>query len=104
LSHVAYETLTACAEGLVRLTVKAASTEPPFPSATTASPTDRSGVGSSSTIVPCPCPSRIVAPVAAERLTKNVSSGSSSTSPTTATLSVREATPGGKLSDPDPAT
>jgi hypothetical protein len=65
---------------------------------------DSSGVGggtsSSSTIVPMPCASAIVALEAFDRFTWKVSSPSTSVSPTTATGIVCVVTPGAKVSVP----
>src|SRR5215212_359944 len=56
---------------------------------------------SSSTIVPTPCGSAIVAFVGLERLTQNVSSSSSMASPQIMTLTVCVVEPGVKVSVPD---
>ena len=63
-------------------------------SVTPASPIEISGGGSSSRIVPMPWLSAIVAFVGAERLTKKVSSGSSSVSPVTAIAMIPWVDPG----------
>ena len=61
---------------------------------------ERSGVGSLSTIVPTPWLSAIVAFTGLERFATNVSSNSSSVSPTTGTVNVRVSTPGLNVSVP----
>jgi hypothetical protein len=72
---------------------------PTSPSFTaTASEIDSVGSGSSSVIVPSPCPSATFAPTAPERFTKKVSSASSSRSPCTGTLIVFAVSPGAKVS------
>jgi hypothetical protein len=56
--------------------------------------------GSSSVIVPMPCPSAIVAFDGFERLTKKVSLASSSVSPLTRTVTVSVVWPAAKVSVP----
>ena len=56
--------------------------------------------GSSSTMVPTPWPSAMVALVGLLRLTKNVSFGSASRSPLTSTVMVLLVSPGAKVSVP----
>ena len=85
------------------MTVKVASTVPVSPSATVTSSTDSAGIGSSSVIVPPPCPSVIVAFVGFVRLTKNVSFASSSRSPLTSTVTCLEVWPAAKVTVPLPA-
>jgi hypothetical protein len=58
---------------------------------------------SSFRIVPTPCASATVAPFGAERLTVNVSSGSTSKSPSTGTVKVFDVWPGLKVRVPDVA-
>ena len=74
---------------------------PALPSASDMSLIVRDGGGSSSTIVPIPWLSAIVALVGTERFTKNASSISSSTSPTTGTDTVFVTCPGVNVSVPE---
>ena len=67
---VAQSTVTARPLGALRLTVKLAFTVPLLPSVTVTSLIESAGGGSSSVIVPRPCPSSIVALTGPERLTK----------------------------------
>ena len=61
-------------------------------------PIERVGGASSSTIVPTPCGSAMVALAALLRLTVNVSVSSSTRSSTTGTLTVCVVSPGSKVS------
>ena len=65
---------------------------PEAPSATRASPTDSDGASSSS-IVPVPVASVIVAPDSFDRVTVKVSFGSSTSSPVTVTVKVLLSSP-----------
>ena len=69
-------------------TVNVIDVVPELPSVTVWSEIETEGGPSSSTIVPVPLPSVIVAPVAPESWSVNVSSFSSSVSPSTATSTV----------------
>ena len=80
-------------------TVKVAAVVPPVPSAIEMSSTVRLAV-SSSTIVPVPWPSSIVAPAAPLSSNENVSSSSSSVSPTVVIFTVRLVTPGANVTVP----
>jgi len=82
------------------VTVNTAFVVPAFPSLTVASPIDRAGGPSSSTMVPTPRASEIVALTGAERFTKNVSLFSSVASSSTATVTVALVWPGVKVSVP----
>jgi hypothetical protein len=86
--------------GLDRETVKFALTVPDWPSVTVTSSTESDGKPSSSTIVPVPWPSAIVALTAVARLTTNASFASSVRSPLTVTLTVFVVSPAAKESDP----
>ena len=97
---VAATTRTTRPLGADRDTVNAATVVPVSPSATEASSIERTGVGSSSRIVPVACPSPSTAPAGPERRTRNVSSASSRRSETTGTVMVRVVVPAGKLSKP----
>ncbi len=99
-SAVAYSTVIGLPLGADRLTVNTASTVPESPSTTVTSSIERLGGGSSSSIVPVPCPTAIVAFVGLDSSTVNVSSNSSSTSPSTATAIVRLVAPGSNVSVP----
>ncbi len=61
-------------------------------------------LASSLVIVPCPWVSEIVAPEAAERSTKKVSSASGVVSPLTSTVTVFTVSPGLKVKVPELAT
>src|SRR5436305_9328424 len=76
------------------VTVTAAGVVPQLPSVTEASPTDRADRSSSITVATA-WPSAMVALVAPERLTRNVSSGSMTASPVTATVNVLLVAPDG---------
>ena len=97
--EVAKLTVTGDAENPLSVTVKMKSVFPPVPSAWITSSIVRVGAVSSSCTVPRPCGSRITPfDEAAERLTKNVSSISSVTSPLTSTGNVLDVSPGAKVS------
>jgi hypothetical protein len=81
--------------------VKLAGVVPASPSVTVTSLTITDGAGSSSRMVPTAWPSAITAPEAPDRLTRNVSFGSSRASPFTATVTGCVVLPGGNVATPD---
>ena len=91
-------TVTGSLEAADRVTVKVAARVPVLPSVTVASPMLMRG--SSSTMVPTPWPSAMVAFVGVLRLTRKVSFGSPSRSPLTRTVMVLLVSPGAKVSVP----
>ncbi len=80
--------------------MNAAVTVPELPSVTLTLSIDSDGVGSLSTIVPTPWPVPMVAFVGPLRLTRNVSSASSSASSITATVTGCAVTPGANVRVP----
>ena len=92
-SAVEKPTVTVLELGLVRVTGKEAVVVPELPSVTLASPIEIDVV-SSFRIVPVPLPVAMVAPDAPERLTENVSSGSTVVSPLTVTSISGRCSPG----------
>ena len=94
---VSARTVTAVELGCDRLTVKAAEAVPLFPSMTEASSIEIAGTPSSSRIVAVPWARATVAPVGAERLRVNVSSGSVVLSPMTSTVTTSTSSPGRKV-------
>jgi hypothetical protein len=76
---------------------------PELPSVTLTSLIVSTGGGSSSVIVPVPCPSTMVAFDAFVRLTRKVSFASSSVSLLTTTVTVFVVSPAAKVSVPVPA-
>ncbi len=85
--------------GTERLTANTAATLPEFPSVTEALPIDTAEV-SSSTIVPIPWLSAMVALTAFVRLSESVSSISSIESPATVTVTVLLVSPGRNVRGP----
>ena len=83
--------------------MKLATTEPLSPSVTVTSSIESEGCGSSSLIVPRPCPSAIVALIALARFNVYVSFDSSRRSPLTSTVTCFVVSPAAKLSVPLPA-
>jgi hypothetical protein len=73
---------------------------PLFPSRIATSLIESDGGGSSSTIVPTPVPSAIVALTGFDRVTVYVSSNSSRTSPLTCTITVADVSPAGIVAVP----
>ena len=84
--------------------MNAAFTVPASPSTTVASLMEMAGAASSSTIVPWPWPSAMVALAAPDRFTRNVSLGSPRTSPKTGTETGRLVVPDGNVIVPAWAT
>src|SRR5687767_12088760 len=74
--------------------------DPPVPSVVAQSDSRRTGCGSSSVIVTVDCPSPSVAPLGEDSVTRNVSLGSSRTSPTTDSGTALERLPGGNVTTP----
>jgi hypothetical protein len=83
---------------LERLTEKSKLVVPEFPSLALTLPMEIEGSGSSLRMVPVAVARRIEAFVGPERVTVKVSSGSYVVSPLTLTVTVRDVTPGEKLS------
>src|SRR2546423_2756423 len=100
---VRYRTVTVRPLGADRRTTKAIGLRPLLPSRTRASSTVIRGAASSSRIVPTPRESAIVAPDALDRLRLKVSLLSSSVSPRTGTVTVRDVEPAGIVRGPDTA-
>jgi hypothetical protein len=86
--------------GFDRDAVKPKGVVPKLPSKFDASLTETTGWASSLRIVPCPRPSTIVAFVALERFTKNLSFGSNLMSPLTFTVAVPVVSPAGMVTVP----
>jgi hypothetical protein len=99
-SVVVKATLTGWPLGADNVAVKTSSTVELSPSATPGSSIDNAGAASSSTIVPMPCPSTIVAFVAADRFTAKVSFGSSSVSSLICTVTLLLTSDGANVRTP----
>jgi hypothetical protein len=97
---VANPTVTCLPLAASNVAVKLRVAVPVSPSATEPPVIEIAGAGSSSTIVPTPCPSPIVALVGLLRSTENVSSSSSVSSPRTGTSTVFDVWPGLKVRSP----